>query len=251
MRREGILSILSVALAVCIVCSVLVSGAAVLLRERQEANRSLFRQEAILRAARLYDPARPVSEQFSVVTPRIIDLKIGRLVPKGAAVSPRETEPIPPDKDLAGLRSRSRYREVYLVAPGGKLEQIVLPVEGKGLWSTMSGFIALGRDCSTITGFGFYQHGETPGLGGEVDNPRWLARWPGKKAFEGETYRLEVVKGAVDPASAEARYQVDGLSGATLTTRGVDNLLRYWLGSEGYGPFLARLRATGGVVDEK
>lgn len=250
MGKDSAPRLLLVAFAVCFVCSVIVSSAAVFLRERQEENRALFRKVAILRAARLYDPFRPVKEQFRRVTPRLLDLSAGWFAPPGVIPSGDRDQPIPPEKDLAGIRKRPRYREIYLVKSGKRVDQVILPVEGKGLWSTMYGFISLGSDLSTVTGFGFYQHGETPGLGGEVDNPRWLSLWPGKRVFDMQgNLRIEVIKGSVDPASPGAIHQVDGLSGATLTTRGVHSLLRWWLGDEGYAPFLSRLRMKGGIVD--
>jgi len=126
------------------------------------------------------------------------------------------------------------------------LEKIILPVYGKGVWSTMYGFIALNNDLTTVEGFSFYEHGETPGLGGEVDNPAWRRSWVGKKAFDDRgKVAIEVLKGAVDPLSPEAVHQIDGLSGASLTTRGVDKLVRYWLGEHGYGPYLGKLRREG------
>jgi Na+-transporting NADH:ubiquinone oxidoreductase subunit C len=140
--------------------------------------------------------------------------------------------------------------EVYLVEEQGALQQVILPVYGKGLWSTMYGFIALGPDLSTVRGFGFYQHGETPGLGGEIENRSWLAKWPGKVVYDEKgAVKLRVIKGEVDAAAADARYKVDGLSGATLTARGVSNLLAYWLGENGYQPFLHQLRKRTGSAD--
>jgi Na+-transporting NADH:ubiquinone oxidoreductase subunit C len=126
------------------------------------------------------------------------------------------------------------------------LQQVILPVYGKGLWSTMYGFISLDADMTTVVGFAFYEHGETPGLGGEIDNPNWKNLWPGKRIYDdqGKT-RIEVVKGTVDRGSANAIYQVDGLSGATLTARGVGNLLQYWMGQNGYRPLLAKLKQEG------
>jgi Na+-transporting NADH:ubiquinone oxidoreductase subunit C len=133
---------------------------------------------------------------------------------------------------------------IYQVMENEQVVRLILPVYGKGLWSTMYGFIALKNDLQMVTGFIFYEHGETPGLGGEIDNPRWRAKWIGKRAFdESGELKIEVVKGTIDPASPQAQYQVDGLSGATLTTRGVDNLVQFWLGENGYGPFLQNLRA--------
>ena len=156
---------------------------------------------------------------------------------------------IPSDKDIAGIKRRSKYAVVYeVLSPEGGLEQVVLPVHGKGLWSTMYGFLAINADSTTIQGIGYYQHGETPGLGGEVDNPRWKAIWKGKKLFNEQwDLTLEVIKGAVDSSRDDAKYKIDGLAGATLTTRGVDLMIKYWLGPEGFEKFLQSMRQGGGV----
>lgn len=243
MAGDSTLKILGVAFLVSLLCSVLVSVAAVGLKEQQEQNKASEKKRNILQIARLYDPSRPLEEQFSRVKTRSVDLQTGEF-----AESVSKTEPyvIPVSKDLAGIRSRPRFMEVYTVEEGGRLTQLILPVYGKGLWSTMYGFIALGPDLSTVTGFGFYEHGETPGLGGEVDNPVWKGKWPGKEVYDQTgRVRIEVVKGDVDPQSPDARHKVDGLSGATLTSRGVSNLLAYWLGENGYQPFLDGLRKKG------
>jgi len=147
---------------------------------------------------------------------------------------------------MAGIKLHSLYQDVYLVKDGDQLQQVILPVYGKGLWSTMYGFISLDADLSTVIGFAFYEHGETPGLGGEIDNPAWKGLWPGKRIYdEAGNIRIEVLKGAVDRQSPDAVYQVDGLSGATLTARGVSNLLQYWMGSNGYRPLLENLKKEG------
>ncbi len=154
---------------------------------------------------------------------------------------------MPSKKDLASIKRQAKFAAVYLVEEKGGIEKVILPVHGLGLWSTLYGFIALdAKDLTTIKGLVFYEHAETPGLGGEVDNPNWKALWNGKQAFdESGRVRIEVIKGSVNPGNSEARYQVDGLSGATLTARGVDNMLKYWLGENGFGPFLARLKERG------
>ena len=81
-------------------------------------------------------------------------------------------------------------------------------------------------------------------------SPRWLARWEGKRVYadghEGGDVRLQVIKGRVDAAATDAVHRVDGLSGATLTANGVTGMVHYWLGRDGYGPFLERLR-NGGI----
>ena len=129
---------------------------------------------------------------------------------------------------------------------GETLELVVLPVEGLGLWSTLYGFIALDADLETVRGLSFYEHGETPGLGGEVDNPRWKALWPGRKVLADAEPRIEVVRGRAG-STDEDPYRVDGLAGATMTGRGVTNLLRFWLGEEGFRPYFERLRIEGVV----
>jgi Na+-transporting NADH:ubiquinone oxidoreductase subunit C len=126
------------------------------------------------------------------------------------------------------------------------VDKVILPIYGKGLWSTLYGFVALDRDdLNTIRSLLYYQHGETPGLGGEVDNPSWKALWNGKQAFGADgSVQIQVMRGAVDLAATGAQHKVDGLSGATITSRGVHDMLHYWLGEGGYGHYLDRLRAT-------
>jgi Na+-transporting NADH:ubiquinone oxidoreductase subunit C len=249
-----------VALAVCLVCSVLVSAAAVSLRPTQAVNKALDKKRNILMAAGLIKAgesagAARVNELYGNIEERIIDLSTGaysdietsRFDARKAAVDPAQSMVIPADKDLAGIKRRAKLSDVYLVSEGDRIRKIILPINGKGLWSTLYGFIALdSKDLNTIRGLVYYEHGETPGLGGEVDNPNWKALWDGKKAFgdNGEV-RIEVVKGQVVPGNPAAKHQVDGLSGATITARGVKNMLEYWLGEEGFAPYLNKLREQG------
>ncbi len=255
MSRDSTGKILTVAFLLCVVCSILVSTAAVGLSERQERNKAEEKKRNILVAAGLYDENVPLDEQFSKIQPRIVDLQSGEFSQdfdlagfdsRAAAREPETRYVIPEGQDLAGIKAHSRYQEVYLVTENDTLRQVVLPVYGKGLWSTMYGFISLDADMTTVKGFAFYQHGETPGLGGEIDNPAWKSQWPGKRIYDdaGNT-RIDVLKGMVDRDSEDAIYQVDGLSGATLTARGVGNLLKYWMGKNGYKPLLARLEKEG------
>jgi len=145
--------------------------------------------------------------------------------------------------DIAGIKRRAKYAPVYFVMDGKKISQIILPVHGKGLWSTLYGFISLDSETRIVKGIGFYQHGETPGLGGEVDNPAWKASWNGKVAFdESWNPQIEVIKGKVSQSTQGADHKIDGLSGATITSRGVRNIIHYWLGQDGFGPFLTKFR---------
>ena len=125
---------------------------------------------------------------------------------------------------------------------GDKVEKVILPIYGKGLWSTLYGYISVtGEDLNTVGGITFYDHKETPGLGGEVDNKDWKATWPGKKVADGGKVKIEIIKGNVAAGSENADYQIDGLSGATITSRGVSNAVRYWI-NDGFGPFLNKLK---------
>ena len=102
------------------------------------------------------------------------------------------------------------------------------------------GFLVLEADANTVFGLQFYEHAETPGLGGEVDNPSWRAKWAGKLVYSTQGIpNIEVVRGHVTSKGHSARHQVDGLAGATLTSRGVTNLLQYWLSEQGFGPIFA------------
>lgn len=255
MSRDSTAKVLGVAFLLCLVCSILVSAAAVGLSSRQERNKIEEKRKNILQAAGLYEADKPIDDQFSKIESRIVDLQNGEFSntfdaatfdSRAAARDIETSYRIPPERDLAGIKTRSRYKDVYLVMDNGQLQQLILPVHGKGLWSTMYGFIALADDLNTINGFAFYEHGETPGLGGEIDNPTWKKQWHGKNLYDesGKT-RIEVIKGTVDRDSADAVYQADGLAGATLTSRGVGNLLHYWMGEDGYKPFLEKLQKEG------
>jgi Na+-transporting NADH:ubiquinone oxidoreductase subunit C len=255
MSRDSTTKVLSVAFLLCLVCSILVSAAAVGLSSIQERNKIEEKRKNILQAAGLYQEGQPVAEQFSQIEPRIVDLQTGTINTeidpalfnsRKAVRDPQTRRQIPADLDLADIKARSRLKDVYLVLDDGQLRLLILPVHGKGLWSTMYGFISLATDFTTVKGFAFYEHGETPGLGGEIDNPSWKQQWPGKKIYdESGRVRIRVLKGRVDRQSPDAVYQADGLAGSTLTARGVGNLLQYWMGEDGYQPFLERLKQEG------
>ncbi|MCR9104773.1 MAG: Na(+)-translocating NADH-quinone reductase subunit C [Gammaproteobacteria bacterium] len=251
--NDGIKKTLLVAFSLCIVCSVIVSTAAVMLKPTQEVNQALDRKRNILAAAGMMDPGRTVEEQFAQIQTRVVDLRTGRFTDDvdpaeydqiKASKDPEMSTRLDPKEDIAKIFRREHYALVYLAEDDkGELNRVILPVHGYGLWGTLYGFIALERDANTVAGLGFYQHKETPGLGGEVDNPRWKGLWPGKKVYDDGEVELTVLKGTADPQSANAAYEVDGLAGATLTTRGVSNLVHYWLGDSGFAPFLENLKA--------
>ncbi|MCB1282417.1 MAG: Na(+)-translocating NADH-quinone reductase subunit C [Salinibacterium sp.] len=257
MKRDSTANILRVGFLVSIICSVLVTGAAVLLRERQQENRVREKKRNVLVAAGVYRPGTSIEEEFARFRPVVVELATGletddNLIDvaafdqRVASRDPAQRVAIPEVLDLARIKRRERFSVVYKAEADGKLDALVLPVNGSGLFSTLYGFIALESDLSTIRGLTFYEHGETAGLGAEIDNPRWKAKWKGKRAFDAEgRLVIQVVKGGVDPTADDREFKVDGLSGATLTSNGVEELLRYWLGAHGFGPYIAMLRGKG------
>ncbi len=248
-----------VALGVCLVCSVLVSSAAVALSDVQEENKKIDKIKNILAAGDLLDESTDVRKVYQErIEAKLIELSSGKIIDeqnytkelnpetfeiKKIALEPDLSETIQQGDDIAGIKRKPKNMVIYEVMKDKAVDKYILPIYGKGLWSTLYGFIALDTDLTTIKGFTFYEHGETPGLGGEVDNPKWKAIWKGKKAFDDNgNVAITVIKSTVDNSNPEAQYQVDGLSGSTLTTRGIDNLVKFWLSEKGYGPFLANLK---------
>ncbi len=258
-NKESTGRTLMVALVVSLVSSVFVAGAAVSLKPVQIENRLLDKQRSILSIAGIGGndlSSREVQSLFSSrIKARVVDLETGEYKdgidaltfdPLKAARDPKMSAPLPGDKDIASIKRRENFTTVYVVENDGKMESLVLPVRGYGLWSTLHGFLAVKPDLNTVVGLGFYQHAETPGLGGEVDNPNWRNQWPGKTLFDDRGKPIiRIVKGGVDPASPDAGHQVDALAGATLTSNGVDRLLQFWLGEQGFGPYIAKLRQQG------
>jgi Na+-transporting NADH:ubiquinone oxidoreductase subunit C len=251
-NNDSVSKTLIVAISLCVVCSVIVSGAAVMLKDLQVANVLDDRNRNILAAAGMLQEGVPVSEQFAKVTPRIVDLRSGKFSDevdveefsqRKAAKDPAQSIALDSATDIAKVGRRENYAIVYLVEEEGALDKIILPVHGYGLWSTLYGFVALEADGNTVAGLGFYEHKETPGLGGEIDNPRWKSSWPGKQVYQDGEVAIGLVKGPANPEAADANYQIDGLAGATLTGRGVTNLVQFWLGENGFAPFIANLMA--------
>lgn len=258
-KNESVGKTLLVAFLVCVVCGVVVATAAVSLRPVQNENKLIDKRMNILLAAGMYDASQDVKEQFKSIERKFVDIDSGDYVEmpesydqRTAAKDPAQSERLSGDVDIAGIKNQAEVAEVYLArGDNGELSRIILPVHGYGLWSTLYGFLALEPDANTVAGLGFYEHGETPGLGGEVDNPKWKALWEGKKLYgdQGEV-EIQVIKGTVESNTPNAEHKVDGLAGATLTSKGVSNLLRFWVGENGFGPYLKRMRQGGGDVAE-
>lgn len=244
-KKESLGKTVGVVLAVCLVCSIIVSGSAVGLRELQQTNAKLDKQTNILTAAGLYEAGmsnQDVEDTFKAsVEMRYVDLDSGNF-----------TEAPEPDYDMykaaketdqstkvtnsnVGFQRRPNVATVYLVLDEeGQVSRLVLPVHGSGLWDLMYGFLAVDADGQTVRDLIYYQQKETPGLGGEVQNPEWQQKWDGKKLYKDGEVAIQVKK------NANSDYAVDALSGATLTSTGVQNTIQYWVGEQGFGPFLKK-----------
>ncbi|MDB4308403.1 Na(+)-translocating NADH-quinone reductase subunit C [Porticoccaceae bacterium] len=251
MGNDSISKTFGVALALCIVCAVVVSSAAVILRPTQEINKLIDLKTNILASAGLLQEGVSIETQFEQITARVVDLSTGRFTDaidaatydqRKASKDPALSMALDPKQDPAKIKRRVNYATVYMVEGEQGIEKIILPIKGYGLWSTLYGFIALESDLETVAGIGFYEHTETPGLGGEVDNPKWKSSWIGKQAYNQGELAITVLKGKADMSRAGSESQIDGLAGATLTTRGVDNLVRYWLGDQGFRPLINSLK---------
>jgi Na+-transporting NADH:ubiquinone oxidoreductase subunit C len=248
------------AASVCAFCAIFVAGAAVSLKDRQETNKRLDVQKKVLALAGLMEEGEKLSgdeigSRFSDnIVARAVNLETGAYADeidannydqRARAADSETSREAPPNK--AKVMRVPDYAIVYQVKDGEEVTSLILPIQGKGLWSTLYGFLALESDSRTIQGIVFYQHGETPGLGGEVDNPRWKSLWKGRMAFDDQWQpAIQVIKGMAGPPE-EDPYRVDGLSGATITSRGVTNTMDFWLGKDGFGPYLSQYRSQRGI----
>jgi Na+-transporting NADH:ubiquinone oxidoreductase subunit C len=264
---------IAIAVSLCLVCAVLVSFAAVALKPLQVNNKAADMKKNILDVSGLLQEGADIDVAFAEkIEAKIVDLETGDYVEninaneydqRKAAKDPAQNVAIPKQKDIAHIRVKAKYAKVFLVKDGGAIKSIILPMHGYGLWSTLYGFLSLDADGQTVQSINFYDQAETPGLGGEVVNPNWRSLWKGKKVYaESDQPSLEkgliteadigepalsLIKGVVDNTKPGSQYQVDGLAGATLTSTGVTNLVRYWMSNEGFAPYLKKVRTVKGV----
>lgn len=255
-NKDTVAGTITVALIVSLICSIFVSVAAVKLKPVQDWNEALDKKTNILQAAGLWNESMEAKDIENVygqrVNEKVVELASGKYSEAvdietfdayKAAKDPQLGRMLTAEEDIAGVRKISKFAKVYEVNDGGALSMVVLPIHGKGLWSTLYGYLAIQKDANTIKGIGFYKHGETPGLGGEVDNPNWKKLWDGKKISDQEgEIKIEVIKGKVDSNTSHPEYKVDGLSGATITGRGVSHLVRFWLSDKGFAKYLEKVK---------
>ncbi len=248
---------LLILLVVALVCSVLVSVSAVMLRPIQLQNELIQRYRNIVALTGLTSTGEQLADQAVLdavndLDVRVVDLNTGRFAPdidpdtvnaRAALNDPEASVAIPAGADKARLGRRAVHEVVYLVWADDELERIILPISGQGMWSTLYGYLALEGDLNTIAAVTFYEQAETAGLGDQIQDPNWNARWAGRRLYSNSgELRFRIANGPVDDDSAAAAHDVDGLSGATVTANAVTALVRFWFADEGFGPFLLELR---------
>jgi Na+-transporting NADH:ubiquinone oxidoreductase subunit C len=257
MNKDSPQRAILVVLLTAVVCSSLVSAAVVVLRPIQLENQMLERSRNIMQLTGLLPPDRVIGDDEMLDLYKRIDLRIinidsasydseidpGTFNQRRAQNDPELSVAIPASQDLARLGRRSQYAPVYLVWNDDQLDRVILPVQGSGMWSMLYGYIALKPDLNTIAGMTFYEQNETPGLGDQIAHDHWLEKWTGRQVYDDQGKpRFRISEGKVEPGSANAEFEVDALTGATVTANAVTALVHYWFGPHGYQPFLLALR---------
>lgn len=240
-KKETVAGTLGVVVGLCLVCAIVVATASVQLRPLQKASKDADIQRNILMVSG-FENVTDVSQTFKDnIEARVVNIESGEFVDEDPASYDFEASKFDQKRsfklakadDKAGIQRMTHNSPVYFVRNAeGKVETIVLPIQGYGLWGIMYGFLALEADAVTVKSINFFKHFETPGLGGEIQNPKWTATWSGK------ALPLDVVKSGAEGN----QHKVDGLSGATLTSNGVDHTVDFWTGDKAFGPFLAKVR---------
>ncbi|MFN6194197.1 MAG: NADH:ubiquinone reductase (Na(+)-transporting) subunit C [Planctomycetota bacterium] len=230
--------VLGFAVTVCVTISAMLAATATSLGPMQQEAAELDRQKNVMMAAGLLQAGetKPQAELRKLYDERIkevvVDTESGKVLDGKAAgdADKLNKEGASAARDPAAKKkAEARYRVVAQAKGTDGKATYVLPISGKGLWSTIYGYLALGEDASTVKGVTFYKHGETPGLGGECENPEWMAKWDGKSILDDSKKLVGVIvkKGAIDPAIPEdKRHKVDGLSGATITCNGITKFVK-------------------------
>ena len=252
--NESITKTIGVAFCVCLICSLVVSFSAVSLRDLQNENKLNDKRIKILQAADIYNPDEEIKDQFLKLETKFVNFETGKLMDTYMDFSLEEYDPIlatrdsnlsskvPTSEDIAVIKNRENIGKIFILRNDDySINKLILPIRGYGLWGTLYGYISIENDFNTIAGIEFYDHKETPGLGAEVDNPKWKNLWPGKQIYQNGEVSLTVIKGKVDNDDKDAQYEIDGLSGATITSRGVTNMIAYWFGESGYSKLFKEL----------
>lgn len=261
MRQEGAARTLLIAAGVALACSALVAGTVYLLRPIQNAYQLLDRNRALLQAAGMLAADaddRMVVSAYLDLDVRLVDLTSDSMVTTAAVPDVRSydhwslTENSPAELRMQeanaapGPPPHPRYVPVYVVRKDSALQRLILPVHGQGMWSTIHGYLALADDLRTVAALTIYRHGETPGIGDRIEDAQWLRSWSGKQVYADDgSVRIDVVRQAADSA-----HEVDLISGASVTSKSVASMVRSWMGPQGYGPLLDRLRENPDLIEQ-
>ena len=253
--NESIIKTISVAFAVCLVCSLIVSISAVSLRDQQKENKLNDRRIKVLEVADIkIESDVSIAEQFSKLEQKFIDFNTGQMLDEynnfniddyDQLMSTKDSNlssSVPASEDIAIIKNRENVGKIFILRnKEGLIDKLILPIRGYGLWGTLYGYIAIEEDFNTVSGITYYEDKETPGLGAEINNDKWQESWKGKKIYQDGAVTLAVIKGKVSDDDPLKQFKVDGLSGATITSRGVSNMIEYWFGKSGYSTLLREL----------
>ena len=243
MNRSKVYSVVFV-LIITVFWGFVLSFAATSLREPQQANEQRNIRENILKAVGLMEREQKLEPEEinqlydDSVESFLVDHE-GKVIPGSSA------DGVDLEEELENPDPAAWRLPVFVVTEGGRASVYAIPVYGQGLWSTLYGYLALEDDLDTVKGITFYKHGETAGLGAEIEQAWFQDNFVGKRIFDGSALRsIQVVKGKVADVfsnAADHTYAVDGISGASITGRGVTNLLQEKLAI--YAPYITRVRA--------
>ncbi len=202
----------------CLVSGLLLTAASTGLKERQNRNIEIDKQKNVLKSVGLIkkEVTYSDSEIEFLFKENIKEYFVG---PTGEILESNEKA-----NDLLQL---------YLYNKNSKLESYIIPIETRGLWGKIKGYLALKNDGSTIVGFSVYSHAETPGLGGEIEQNWFQSNFVGKRIINDKNnfVSINIAKGKVKDAISEDMKDnyVDGISGATLTgsylSKGLSSIL--------------------------
>ena len=225
------------AIIVCVVSAVMLATVSEGLRKQKELNEELDVKKNILKAVVLKDPITPKMKGPEVL--KVYESKIQELVvdAQGSVIE---------GKTPAQLTERDKNLfPLYIYKEDDQVMAYAFPIVGQGLWSTLYGYLAVESDATTIRGITFYKHGETPGLGGEIEKEWFQNNFKGKTIYSVKGHKLTptvVVKGkAADLVSGEElSYSVDGITAATITGNGVTDMMARWV--KVYDAYLSKVR---------
>ncbi|MDX9928325.1 MAG: NADH:ubiquinone reductase (Na(+)-transporting) subunit C [Bacteroidales bacterium] len=199
------------------IVAALLSTAAMLLQPRQERNREIEKKRNILASIRIEADRSNASDLYS------------RLIRESLVINNNGDSVDNIDPFKIDLRTEQRKPDelqnlpLFIAYPSDTTRVVIIPLEGKGLWGPIYGYISLESDLSTVYGVNFDHKGETPGLGAEINTSWFEDMFTGLKIFEGGRFvSIRVIKGG---APAGDPHAVDAISGGTITSNGLQDML--------------------------